>query len=238
MIHLIGWLWWWVLPIRKKVAIANYQQAFPDRDPRELRRTVGELVAGYIDLLLGRPVALEGMEMVQQGGICLAGHGGAWDLALCAAARAVPATIFVRTPHNRLAAWWITRMRERSGIELLPPRGSAFKALRALKRGRLVVFVQDQRDNDGIRVDFFGQSARTSRGFATLVHRTRAPVFGAWQWRDASGKHRLAIERIDLDFPDDADAAIVSLTHASQAWYEKMIRTTPHSWLWLHDRWR
>jgi len=238
MIRLIGWLWWWVIPIRKRLAIANYTAAFPDRDPRDLQRTVGELVTGYIDLLLGRPVTLHGMDQVQQGGICLAGHGGAWDLGLCAAARHVSATIFVRTPSNGLAAWWITRVRKQSGLELLPPRHSALKALRALKRGRLLVFVQDQRENNGIRVPFFGRPARTSRGLATLLYHTRAPVFGAWQWRDASGHHHLAVESIDISFPDDPEEATAVITQATQAWYEEKIRTAPHSWLWLHDRWR
>ena len=238
MITLVGWLWWWVIPIRKTLAIANYQAAFPDRDPKELQRTVGELVMGYIDLLLGRPVTLEGMDLVQQGGLCLAGHGGAWDLALCAAAKQVPATIFVKLPTNRLAAWWITRMRQKSNIELLSPTGSAFSAFRALRKGRLVVFVLDQRFNDGIAVPFFGRQARTSRGFALMLLRTRAPVFGAWQWRDNQGRHRLAVEALSPDIPDDVDEATLALTAWSQAWTEQKIRTAPHSWLWLHDRWK
>ena len=238
MIRLIGWLWWWVIPIRKQLAIDNYSAAFPDRDPRELRRTVGELVCGYVDLALGRPVHLAHMDLVQQGGICLAGHGAAWDLALCAAAKAVPATIFVKLPSSRLAAWWITRMRERSNIELLAPTGSTFAAFRALRKGRLVVFVMDQRFNDGIRVPLFGRPARTSRGFALMLHRTKAPVFGAWQWRDERGNHRLAIEALHPEIPADPEEAIPSLTAWSQAWTERMIRTAPHSWLWLHDRWK
>lgn len=238
MIGFIGWLWWWVLPIRKRMAVENYGLAFPERDPRELRRTVGELVMGYIDLLLGRPVTLEHMDLVQQGGICLAGHGGAWDLALCAAARKVPATIFVKVPSNKLAAWWITRMRERSNIELLEPSGSAFAAFRALRKGRLVVFVMDQRFNDGIAVPFFGRPARTSRGFALMLHRTKAPLFGAWQWRDPDGSHRLSIEPLEFEIPRDVEAAVPALTTASQAWTERMIRTAPHSWLWLHNRWK
>jgi KDO2-lipid IV(A) lauroyltransferase len=234
---LIGWLWWWVLPIRKQVALDNFTAAFPDEDPTQLRRTVGELVMGYVDLALRRPVKLENMQLVQQGGICLAGHGGAWDLALCAAAQAVPTTIFVKLPSNPLAAWWITRMRERSNIELLSPTGSAFAAIRALKRGRLLVFVMDQRFNDGIRVPFFGRPARTSRGFALLLHRTRAPTFGAWQWRGTDGKHRLRIEALHPEIPDDLDTAVTALTTFSQTWTETQIRTAPHSWLWLHKRW-
>ena len=238
VIGLIGWLWWWVLPIRKRLAVDNYQAAFPDRDPRELRQTVGELVVGYIDLFLNRPVKLKHMDLVQQGGICLAGHGGAWDLALCAAAKKVPATIFVKLPTNRLAAWWITRMRKKSGIELLAPTGSAFAAFRALRKGRLVVFVMDQRFNDGIKVPFFGRDARTSAGFALMLHRTKAPLFGAWQWRDATGQHTLKIEALSPTIPDDIAQAISELTAFSQTWTERMIRTQPHSWLWLHDRWK
>jgi KDO2-lipid IV(A) lauroyltransferase len=237
MTWFIGWVWWWVLPIRKRMAVANYAAAFPDRDPGELRQTVGELAMGYIDLLRRRPVHLEGMDLVQAGGICLAGHGGAWDLGLCAAAKEVPTTIFVKPPANRLAAWWITRVRRQSQMELLPPKGSALKALRALKRGRLLVFVQDQRENSGIQVDFFGRPARTSRGLGTLLVHTGAPVFGAWQWRDERG-HHLKVERIDFEYEADPKRAIPAITQATQDWYEQKIRERPHSWLWLHNRWR
>ncbi len=238
MITFFGWLWWWVLPVRKRLAIDNFQHAFPERDVGELRRCVGELVMGYVDLALGRRAVVHGAELLSRGGICLAGHGGAWDLGLISAGSDIRATIFVRTPANRLAAWWITRCRRRSGLELLPPSGSALSAYRALRNGRMVVFVQDQRHNQGICVQFFGRQAWTSRGFGVLAARTGAPLFGAWQWRDEDGQHHIQLERLQLDIPDDPDAAVVALTEASQRFYEEKIRQRPHSWLWLHDRWR
>ena len=147
MITIIGWIWWLICPVRKRVAIENYQLAFPDRPIGELRQCVGEMVWGYIELALGKRAVVHGSEQVTTGGLCLAGHGGAWDLALISAAHRIPITIFVKTPTNPLVAWWIRRVREESGLELLPPHSSAIAAYRALKRGRLVVFVQDQRHN-------------------------------------------------------------------------------------------
>jgi KDO2-lipid IV(A) lauroyltransferase len=238
VITLLGWLWWWVIPIRKRVAIANYRSAFPDRDPSELRRTVGEMVWSYIELACGKRAMVHGAELASEGGLCLAGHLSAWDLCLISAAQEVPISIFVRPPTNPLLAWWIKRERERAGLELLSPRGSAISALRALKRGRVVIFVQDQRHNQGIPVPFFGRPALTSRGFGLLAARTGAPLLGATQWRDEDGQHHIKVERLDPTLPADAEAAADALTTFSQAFYEERIRRNPHSWLWLHDRWR
>jgi Kdo2-lipid IVA lauroyltransferase/acyltransferase len=238
MITFFGWLWWWVIPIRKRLAVENYLRAFPERDATELRRCVGEMVWGYLELAMGRRAQVHGAELVEAGGICLAGHGGAWDLALISAGADLRATIFVRTPSNPLIAWWIMRQRRRSGLDLLPPSGSALSAYRALRSGRLVVFVQDQRHNQGVAVPFFGRPALTSRGFGVLAARTGAPLFCAWQWRDEQGEHHIQIERLDVDVPVDPDAAVMALTEASQRFYEDKIRQRPYSWLWLHDRWR
>lgn len=219
------------------MAIKNYGVAFPKNAPSDLRKTVGDLVWGYVELAMGRRSSLEGIELLSSGGICLAGHGGAWDLALISAAEKIPITIFVKPPSNRLAAWLITRARIRAGIELLPPSGSSQAAYDALSRGRTLIFVQDQRHNRGIPVDFFGKPAWTSRGFGRIAQKTGADLYGAWQWRDGQG-HHLRVEKLMPTPPTDTEEAIDYLTEYSQQFYEEKIRQKPHSWLWLHNRWR
>jgi KDO2-lipid IV(A) lauroyltransferase len=176
--------------------------------------------------------------LIESGGICLAGHFGAWDLALVSAAEQVDTTIFVRPPTNPIAARWIRSIREKAGLQLLSPSGSAVAAYRSLRAGRLVVFVQDQRHNQGVSVPFFNRPALTSRGFGVLAARTGAPLFGAHQWRDERGRHHIRIERLNFEVPENPDEAVLALTQASQKFYEERIKLHPHSWLWLHDRWR
>jgi len=233
----IGWLWWWLLPIRKGIAITNYARAFPERDPRELRRTVREIVVGYLELLLGRRAVVHDASIVDGGGLALAGHLGAWDLALVSGAEAYPITIFVKPPANRIAAWIVERLRRRSGAELLPPHHAMEAAYGALERKRVVVFVQDQRHNRGIDVPFFGTPALTSPAFAAMAWRTKAPLFGIRQWKEAD-VHHVRVERLDWPIPEERDEAVRLLTERSQQFYESAIRERPWSWLWLHDRWK
>lgn len=238
LVRFFGWLWWSVLPVRKRLAIDAYARCFPERDPGELRRTFGEMVEGYVALWRGERCEFEGLDELAEGpGLVLCGHFGAWDLTLVAAGKVRPMTAFVKTPSNRLIAWWIERRRQRGGVELLPPRNSIRAAYRALEAGRFIAFIQDQRHNDGIAVPFFDRPALTSEAFAAMAWRTRAPLYGVWQWKEG-GRFRARVERLRWEIPAEREQALVELTARSQAWYEEKIRLRPHSWLWLHDRWK
>jgi lauroyl/myristoyl acyltransferase len=238
VIWVFGWLWWVVLPIRKRVAVANYARAFPERDRGELRRTVGEMVLAYIDLLRGVRARVEGAELLQGGVICLAGHFSAWDIGLTTAAMTVPTTATLREPANRLPLWVIRRVRSKVDLVTLPPKGSMAAAYDALERGRMVMLVQDQRYNQGIPVPFFGATALTSPGLAAIAWRTRRPIVGMWVTREDDGGYLLRFEPLDWPIPEDRETAIAELTVRSQQFYEEGIRRKPYSWLWLHDRWK
>lgn len=233
-----GALWWYLVPVRRAEAVANYRAAFPDRDPRELIRAMDEIATSYLDLLAGRRAELLDGHLLRGGAVGLCGHGVGWDMALISVAEAVPVTAFVREPSNPVAAWLVRRLRKAGDLELLPPRDSMAAAYAALERGRLVTFIQDQRHNAGLAVPFFGRAARTSPAFAAMAWRTRAPLLGGWPRRDDDGRYRVQIETLPFAVPEDRDEAIRSLTADTQAWYEAKIRQRPYNWLWLHRRWR
>lgn len=235
---MLGWIWWALLPARRRLAVANHQAAFPERDPGELRRTVGELAWSYAELALGRRARVRGLPARPGGALVLAGHLSGWDLALLSLADHAPVTIFVRAPSDRLARAVVARLRAHPNLELLPPRGAMPRAYAALEEGRLVLFVQDQRHDAGLPVPFLGRPAWTSAGFAVAAWRTGAPVLGMTQHRAADGTHHVALRPLRLDVPPDKQAAIPALTAASQRFYEDAIRARPWTWWWLHDRWR
>ncbi len=235
---LLGWVWWWAVPIRKRLAIDSYRRCFPERPPRELRRGVGALAVQYLELALGRRCHIRNPALVAGGGLCLAGHFGAWDIMLISLASQVPVTIFVKIPSSPLAAWFIGRMRARADdLELLTAADSPRRAYDALEAGRLVILAQDQRHNAGIAVPFFGRPCLTSTAFGAMAWRSKAPLYGIYQWQEG-GRHVAEIERLPWPIPAQRGEAIAALTAASQRFYEEKIRQRPWSWLWLHDRWR
>jgi Kdo2-lipid IVA lauroyltransferase/acyltransferase len=235
--RLLGALWWWCIPIRRKEAVENHSRCFPNRDPTELRRGFGEMAVQYAEIAMGRRARIEMPKELEEGGILLAGHGGAFDLALVSLAERLPVTIFLRRPSSRLLRRAVEGMRQKSGLEALYGRGVKERAYRALQEGRVVIFVQDQRHSAGIETLFFGRPCLTSPAFAAMAWRSKAKLYGAWQWREPDG-HRCLIESLPWKRSGDRATAIAELSQASQDFYERQIRSRPHGWLWLHRRWK
>ena len=190
--YLLGWIWWWLFPVRKQLAIGNFKRCFPNKDGKILRRTVGEMGIQYLEIIFGKKAQLRHPQQID-GGICIGGHGGGWDIALLTVARNFPVTIFLKQPSSRFARWFIEFYRKKYDIEPLYGRATMKKAYDALKRGRLVIFVQDQRLNDGIETTFFSPTCKTSPAFATMAWRTKAPLYGIWQWKSKGKHHQLII---------------------------------------------
>lgn len=234
----LGWLWWWVLPIRKGVAVDNLRAAFPlvPAGP-PLRRAVGAVVWSYAEIALGVQARVEGPP-IPPGSIGLLAHGTAWDPGLLALGRAVPTSVFVNVPSARCAARFITQKRRQAGLELLGQQDSFDRGRAALGEGRLVVFALDQRHNAGIPVPFLGRPAWTSAAFAVLAHESKAPVFGLWPCLDADGRHVLRAERLALVVPPTRDQAVSTLTEQALAWYAERVTAEPGGWWWLHRRWK
>jgi KDO2-lipid IV(A) lauroyltransferase len=234
-VRALGALWWHLLRIRRREAVAAIQEVFPDIEPHVvLPRSVGSAALGYLELAVGAEVAWEGLDALASGGLVLTYHGGPWDLALVAAARRLPVTIFVRTPTSPLAARLVRWLRTRGAdLELLPPRGSFADGLAALRRGRVVACVEDQRWPPGVVVPFLGRPALCSTGFARLALASDAPLFAARQWRDPNGVPRGRVEVVE-----PPERTVVGLTRWSQEWIGGSVRALPQDWWWLHRRWR
>ncbi|MCK6518533.1 hypothetical protein L6R46_26175, partial [Myxococcota bacterium] len=142
----LAWVWWWVLPVRRAVAVRNLQACFPETPPGPaLRRMMAELVMGYVELLhhVRKPLpnlSFEGFEALHArsraglGSLVLASHGGAWDLCGLATAQAtgIPTTVIAKPPASPAVAALIRELREGGGLELLPPRGSMGRVMEAL----------------------------------------------------------------------------------------------------------
>jgi len=240
VVWLLGWVWWLLVPVRRAVAWSNLQQAIPGTEGAALRHAVGSVAWGYLELLVGPRVDWRGLEAARGGAVLFTAHLGPWDPCLVEAARICPLTVFLKVPSSGAAAWAIERLRRRPGVDLeaLPVRDAMEAAHDALERGRLIVFVLDQRHAAGVPVDFFGRPAWTSAAFAAMVHRHRPRVFASHQWRDASGRVHARAERLNWTVPDDRDEAVRELTASTQRWIEGRVRATPGDWWWLHRRWK
>ncbi len=229
----IAYTWWWILPIRRRVAVENLVAALPGVSVRStLIHMMHDLVLGYVELLdySRLRVVVEGAAGVR-GGVMVGGHGGSWDVALLGLGQAFPLSIFLRTPTDRWVQALLAELRDTYHVHRLETGADMASAYAALAAGRNVFFVQDQRHNRGPALPFFGRPARTSMGAAVAAAKAGAPIYGVWQWREGVGRHRVHVRRLEV--PGDAEAVTTQLN----AFYAEQIAARPHGWLWLHKRW-
>lgn len=257
----LGDLGYVLTPRRRRIALTNLAWAFPGVPPAARRRLCRHsyqhfgLMLVELAALLERPVEetlarirIDGLEHVrsamhQHGRVLiLTAHLGNWELLPVACHLAAYRLSVVLRP---LDAPWLdrlaTRLRERSGVELIDKRAALRPVLRALGAGGMVGILLDQNAarREGVFVPFFGRAASTSRSVAVLALRTGTPIVPAFMRREDGGTHRVVVEpALPWPPPGDLETAIVALTGRCTEAIEAAIRETPSQWLWMHDRWR
>jgi Kdo2-lipid IVA lauroyltransferase/acyltransferase len=245
----VAWLWWLLVPIRRGLAIANFRKAFPGVSPGvPLRRMMSGLALGYFELLHEERVpgsvalSIEGSAAIVERGkagkgtLIVAGHFGSWDLVgpLLVRRTGIKATVVVKIPRSRGVSELMERVRGSYGLGLLPNKaGTMPRVFELLEEGHAVVFVIDQRFARGVAVPFFGRFALTAPAVAVAAAKTSLPVHFLEYWREGTGRHRATIsEPLPVTGIAEDDIAVFT------ARIEEAVRRRPHSWLWLHDRWK
>ncbi len=260
--RLLGWGWYRLVPIRRRVARANVALAFGETlSPADREALVAahfaHLGRSFVEFLrfAGRPAArllasgtieVEGREHLERaltagrGALILAAHLGNFELlvrlgALAGRPSAVVTRRFAWAPAER--AW---RHLRRGGPILLPAGGSARAMLTVLRENGLVAFVLDQHSPSrrAVRVPFFGRPAATSPDLVRLARLAGAPVVPIFT-RRCGDRHLVVIEPpVPVPTSGDAREDVVAGTALCTARIEAAIRRAPEQWLWIHRRWK
>jgi len=257
---LLGCLAGSLLGIRKKVALDNLQQAYPEKSEGELRQIylgcwrhfmkVGAEMARLPKIdekFIERWINLDAQTVMKEvlsrgkGAIVVSGHFGNWEWMGGGMARVgYPVTYVVTSQTNRLVEDWMNRMRESVGIQIVSRRNAVKGVLSALKDNRAVAMLCDQDAGEaGVFVPFFGRSASTPRGPALFHLKTGAPIVFGSARRDENGIVRLIFEEMKFEGPTgDREQDEIRIMTQITARLEKEIRRHPEQWLWLHRRWK
>ncbi len=152
----------------------------------------------------------------------------------------LPVTALYRPPTNPHIAAEIERRRSHFFDQLVVSgQGAAREVAGALKKGKHIGVLIDQRIADGQVVPFFGRPSLSNPIVGVMARLFDCPVHGARSIRLPDGRFRVVMTP-PLDLPRDArgrvdaDGANVVVHGMVEQW----IRDYPEQWLWLHDRWR
>lgn len=264
--NLLGFLWFDVLRIRRKVAIANVAIAFPNASNQERTRIarasvyhMGKTLVEFLFFPLFEKsdfekfFKIEGAEIVDRalaenrGVFFLSMHIGNGDFSTAAVSRrGWPISLISK---NFKSKWlndvWF-KMRTRHGTQFISPEKSSFEILRAIKQKRVVIFVLDQYMGPpvGCKTTFFGKETGTAMGLAVMVERTGCPVIPVTTFREPNGHHVIRFEApipwtpLDVGPSESRDANIRAMTQIYTDKIEDIVRQHPEQWMWIHRRWK
>jgi KDO2-lipid IV(A) lauroyltransferase len=246
----------------RKVALQNLSLAFgQEKSASEIRgiasRTFQNLGMTTIEFFripkmdaetFKERVEIEGLEEAlrllekKKGALLLIGHFGNWELmGLMSKVIGSPIMVIAKPmKKNRWVDQFITKIRNASGLEVIPSVKASRKVMRALSQNRVVGILIDQRAkrSEGIWADFFGRKAPTTPGLAVLAMKTGAPVLPVFMLRNGFQKHRLLIkEPLELIHTGDIKKDVETNTQLFNHTLESMIRQYPDQWFWVHRRW-
>ena len=245
---------------RRRIALANLRQAFPERESAELERWVGDCFrhfgAAFADALsavrfdrveLCRRVTAEGLEHLAaaeaagRGIIVLSAHYGNWEIVppFIALARGPMASVG-RPADNPHFERTVMRLRTRFGNRALDKRGAVRDMFRVLREGGRLGLLIDQRvhPSEAIDVPFFGRPALTSPIVARLAQKTGAPVVPVFGQHLPRGRYRIEFAPPLVAASADDEQATFAFTRRCLEVCESVIGREPPQWLWLHNRWK
>jgi len=254
-----SWIWFYIVPVRRKVMNLNLTLAFPELSVGERRKLIRKTMHSFMPSLvefgrlrhvtekfMRKRVTIEGEPVLRsllarnRGVVVISGHFGNWEVmgAVCRQMD-LPISYIVKRVKDQNVDDLINGWRKDIGVEIIYARESNTKIAEHLKRNRLVAFMVDQdAGKRGVRNVFVGHPASTPRGAAVYALRTGAPVMLAMGLREGT-RFRIVFEEVKL--PADAGLSEEGITKAMQAMtsiLESWVRKYPGQYMWMHHRWR
>lgn len=255
-----GWLMRRVGPLLRahRVARRNLERAYPDRPAADIEallggmwenlgRNVGEFP--HLRTMLADPASVEvrGQETIDalhRAGkpvIFVGAHLANWEIAPAVALRCGFSVDYIyRAPNNP----WVDRILAKRKIDPsgnMIPKGKegGRQALAALKAGRSLGILVDQKMNEGIEARFFGHPAMTTPAFAQFALRLGLPVVPI-RFERLGGPHfRVTVDPpVEIAPTGDRAADTAALVQAVNDHIEAWVRERPTEWFWVHRRWR
>jgi len=255
----LGWLWYYIIPIRKKMVQTQIRERLGTGvDERLVSRTMfenlGMNLVEFVRMDPSRPddiasqvkrrypERLEQAVKAGKGVFIVTAHFGNWDLLACS--QALSGLNLTVLSKKIKPAWlndyWMTT-REQCGVEILPEKGVRSDLMDRLKQGGSIGFAIDQHmpEKKGIVVDFLGRPASTTPGLAELAIDSGATIIPAFLFRSDDNTHIMDIGlAIEVDKQLSRQEAIFDITRKCNEALERAIRKQPDHWLWLHRRWK
>jgi len=259
----LGRLLWRALPKRREMAceaMAHLLGLSPEKARATALESFQHNGRSFLELLLAPRVdprflhdrlriadasSLAALRAQERPIVCISAHLGAWELLGPIFHLLLPGRkkqSVVRRPKDQALHELTTRLRSRPSLEVVDHRNAAPRVLRCLRRGGASAFMVDHNTgtSEAVFLPFLGRVAAVNRGPALLALRAGAVVQPMFLLREGQGGYALYLEpTLDtrtVTGTNDEKIQKIALFYTQVV--ERMVRSHPEQWYWLHKRWK
>jgi KDO2-lipid IV(A) lauroyltransferase len=254
-------LFYFLIPIRKKIVIQNLKIAFPELSRKAVKNITFNNYKNFaivlIELMLipflsreeiNRVMKKDNIEIIKnkflenKGLITLSAHFGNWELLASSVSSHVDVKfhIIVKSLRNPFVDKWMNSARTKWMNEIIPLGVAVRKSFQVLKEKGARAILGDQRGpEEGIKMIFFGKETSVYTGPAVFSLRTGAPILVVFCIRQPDYSYKIDVHEINHEnLPEDENAQIIEITRRYISLLEEYIKQYPEQWLWMHKRWK
>ncbi len=244
---------------RKKVALENLKNAFPEKDEQEIRQICKRFYRHFCDLTLEiikmgnmtkadfeKRMEVKNTDLLQhffdQGKslITLTMHFNNWEWSSCLSLYLKHTSLGVYKPlHNKKYNDYVNRNRSRMGAEMIPNNLVLRRVIKAREKGEVFFLwlAGDQTPPFFYKfwLTFFNQEALFYPGPAAISRRFNYPVIFQKIIKTGKGRYETSFEVL-FENPKDFTEAQIMKAYIRKM--EETINEQPANYLWSHKRWK
>jgi KDO2-lipid IV(A) lauroyltransferase len=256
-----GWLFYYILPIRKKTAINNLKIAFPNKKNGEIKKIVKGCYVNAVTVIaeffymrklsveeLSKLMKVENPELIGEklkagkGLIFISAHFGNWELTAFGVSKMydMPLNVVVKEQTNKRVNDGINRIRTAGGNHMIEMRNSLREILTVLRsNGRVAMLGDQSAPKENVKIDFFVPGVPTFEGTAKIAIKTGAAVVFGVSTRNADGTYSLRLHEIETNkYKEANEENVKALTQDHVNLLVEYIKLKPDHWLWFHRRFK
>jgi KDO2-lipid IV(A) lauroyltransferase len=244
---------------KTKIALKSMALCLPDKTPDEHTKILnmvldgmGRFMGEYLhqrsmdDEYVTNNVEVEGAEYFSdlykngKGFFGFTAHFGNWELIHRHLAKDnIMLNVIYRKQNNKLIEQKYIDQRPVNQI----PKGS--RSMRdiidLIKANKVIGVLLDQRDLNGIPLEFFGKKAMTSTAIQRLSLKYDFPIIPVKcvRKKDDRNKFKMTVyPPLVLEKSGNFETDVIELTKKTLRIIEEWIKEDPEQWMWVYDRWK
>jgi KDO2-lipid IV(A) lauroyltransferase len=256
----VGFIMYYVIPVRRPVAMTNLRTAFPEKSIKELKniclntyRNFGVTFFEFLHLSalpsekISRMVHFHPRDSIRialdkgRGCVAVTAHFSSFELlGLAIASNGFPIDFIAKEMRNPRVEKLLDTLRSNTDLRVINIKNGFKKIYDSVSQKRIAAFVADQdAGTNGVKVTFFGMETSFPAGPAVLALRSHAPILFGVNVRIGRSQYHAELHTISHDdLSGSYKKKIRGITQRYANLLESYIRKNPEQYFWMHKRWK